>query len=111
MTTLERQTQAEIITWWRENPTKAAAAMVPHIKASRRYQHIYISAALRHAIGEGSFASGLLGELDGRQVRMFFTRYGRSQAHHYKAYAKYEADWSPVRSADLHRITNVTLNK
>ena len=85
--------------------------MVPHIEASRRYRYIYICAALRHAIGEGSFANGLLGELDGRAVRMYYTRYGRSQAHHYKAYAKYEADWSPVRSADLHRITNVTLNK
>ena len=108
MTTLERQAETEA---YREHPTRAAEAMVNHITSSRRYRYIYIAAALRHAIGEGSFANGLLGELDGRQVRMFFTRYGRSQAHHYKAYAKYEADWSPVRSADLHRITNVTLNK
>jgi hypothetical protein len=108
MTTLERQEQVDA---YREHPTRAAAAMVPHIEASRRYRYIYIAAALRHAIGEGAFANGLLGELDGRQVRMFYTRYGRSQAHHYKAYAKFESDWSPVRSADLHRIVNVTLNK
>jgi hypothetical protein len=108
MTTLERQAETEA---YREHPTRAAAAMVPHIEASRRYRYIYISAALRHAIGEGSFGSGLLGELDGRAVRMYYTRYGRSQAHHYKAYAKYDSDWSPVRSADLHRIVNVTLNK
>jgi hypothetical protein len=107
MTTLERQSETEA---YREHPTRAAAAMVPHIEASRRYRYTYISAALRTAIGEGLFY-GLIGELDGRQVRMFFTRYGRSQAHHYKAYAKYESDWSPVRSADLHRIVNVTLNK
>jgi hypothetical protein len=107
MTTQERQAEIQA---YREYPTRAAAAMVPHISASRKYRYIYIAAALRHAIGEGSFCNGLLGQLDGRQVRLFFTRYGRSTAHHYKAYAKYADDWSPVKTADLHRITDVTLN-
>ena len=107
MTTLERQEQVEA---YREHPTRAALAMAYHVEQSRMYKHIYIAAALRRAIGEGEIM-GLRAELDGREVRLYFTRYGRSEAHHYKAYAKFASDWSPVPTADLHRIVNVTLNK
>jgi tRNA isopentenyl-2-thiomethyl-A-37 hydroxylase MiaE len=106
MTTQERQAEIQA---YREYPTRAGTAMAYHVEESRRYKYIYISSALRKAIGEGSIA-GLKCRLDGKEVRLFYTRYGRSQAHHYKAYAKYADDWSPVKTADLHRITDVTLN-
>ena len=83
--------------------------MVYHVEESRRYKYIYIAAPLRKALGEGSIA-GLKGQLDGKEVRLFYTRYGLSTAHHYKAYAKYADDWSPVKTEDLPRMMDVTLN-
>jgi len=106
MTTQER---LEEIQAYREYPTRAGTAMAHHVEESRRYKYIYISSALRKAIGEGSIA-GLKCRLDGKEVRMFYTRYGRSQAHHYKAYAKFADDWSPVKTEDLPRMMDVTLN-
>ena len=101
--------QAETLAY-REHPSRAATELVYLIGQSRKFEYIYVRAALRAAIGEGSFANGLLADLDGRTVRLFFVRYGRSQAHHYKAYAKFDSDWSPVKTVDLHRITNARLN-
>lgn len=106
MTTQQRQAEIQA---YREYPTRAGSAMVGHIEQSRRYKYIYISSALRRAIGEGSIA-GLKCRLDGKEVRLFFSRYGRSTAHHYKAYAKYADDWSPVKTEDLPRMMDVTLN-
>lgn len=79
-------------------------SLIPYVRQTRQYGHTYVHAAVRDSVAGWQ---GLTGTLDGRDVRVTFSGYGRSlQAggHKYKAHARFTDTGKPVASKDLTRI-------
>jgi hypothetical protein len=79
--------------------------LLPYIRATRRYGHTYIHAAIRRAT---TGHTGFTGTLDGEPVRATYCGWGRSlqspRGHKYKAHICFEATGKPVPSARLSDV-------
>ncbi len=72
--------------------------LLPYVRATRKYGHTYVHAAVRNAV---SGWQGVTGTLNGEPVVATYSGYGRSLqggGHKYKAHCRYVASGKPVPS-------------
>jgi hypothetical protein len=80
------------------------AMLVSNVAQTRRYGSTYVKAAVRADVMGWKGASG---HVNGREVKITFSGYGRSLqvgGHRYKAYANFADTGKPVPTTQLHTI-------
>jgi len=80
------------------------AMLVGNVADTRNYGSTYVKAAVRNNVMGWK---GVYGHVNGREVKMTFSGYGRSLqvgGHKYKAYANFADTGKPVPTVQLHMI-------
>ncbi len=88
------------------NPSHYLPNLIAYVQCTRRYGHCYVHACVRQSMFR---FDGVLGEVNGRRVRLTWTGYGRSLqsgGHKYKAHARY-GDGKPVPTKLLRSIAPI----
>jgi len=88
------------------NPSHYLPNLVSYVLATRLYGNCYVHANVRRSMFR---FDGVLGEVNGRRVRLTWTGWGRSLqsgGHKYKAHARY-GDGKPVPTILLRTITPI----
>ena len=88
------------------NPSHYLPNLIAYVQCTRRYGNCYVHACVRQSMFR---FDGVLGEVNGRRVRLTWTGWGRSLqsgGHKYKAHARY-GDGKPVPTKLLRSITPI----
>ena len=88
------------------NPSHYLPNLIAYVQCTRRYGNCYVHACVRRSIYR---FDGILGEVNGRRVRLTWTGWGRSLqvgGHKYKAHARY-CDGKPVPTKLLRSIVPI----
>ncbi len=88
-------------------PSHYLPNLITYVVHTRRYGQCYVHACVRRSAFR---FDGVLGEVNGRQVRLTWTGWGRSLqsgGHKYKAHARYADDGKPVPTKLLRAIVPI----
>ena len=88
------------------NPSHYLPNLIAYVQCTRRYGNCYVHACVRRSMFR---FDGVLGEVNGRRVRLTWTGWGRSLqsgGHKYKAHARY-CDGKPVPTKLLRSIVPI----